>query len=85
MHAASPFCRGPGRGFFAGYFHMAKKIKNPRKKVLTGEGRKCYYIQALARSGRGRTLKTIQRREGRTTVNSEMSFDLEGWETRTPD
>ena len=30
-------------------------------------------------AGERRTLKTIQRERGRTTVNSEMSFNLEGW------
>ena len=57
MHAASPFCRGPGRGIFAGYFHIAKKIKNPRKKVLTKGMGEWYYIQALAERRAGQDLE----------------------------
>ena len=33
----------------------------------------------------GQDLENDTEKRRKTTVNSEMSFDLEGWETRTPD
>ena len=57
MHAASPFCRGPGRGIFAGCFHITKKIKKSAKKSVDRRGRKCYYIQALAERRAGQDLE----------------------------
>ena len=66
---------------------IMKKIEKGEKNIKKGVDRElgmCYYNRALerreeARRESGRTLKTIQRERGRTTVNSEMSFNLEGW------
>ena len=74
---------------------MRKSFEKKRKNLKKGVDREreaWYYYQALCeRDPRGRlersseNLENDTERRERTTVNSEMSFDLGGWGTRTPD
>ena len=72
-----------------------KRIKKSGKTLKKGVDREreaWYYYQALCErgprgrlEGSGENLENDTERRERTTVNSEMSFDLGGWGTRTPD